>query len=122
MLKNRYRSREDKLRNLLLDELKSKTPKVENLVTIVNEFEKDNLNSIEKLKRGKKVEMNRIKGALKQSINAHGVITKELVGSASKRIYGAIMEDENVSVNKTRNLLMLVGISLVIGLLIGLMF
>jgi hypothetical protein len=31
-----------------------------------------------------------INGALKQTINAHGPITKERIGSATKRILGAL--------------------------------
>ena len=51
--------------------------------------------TIEKLRRAKKVETNKIKGALKSTIQAHGAITMVLIGSATKRIYGSLLADSN---------------------------
>jgi hypothetical protein len=68
---------------------------IEKVLRIVDEYEKDNLATIEKLKRTKTLDVNRINGALKQTINAHGPITKVLIGSASKRIYGSLLNDNN---------------------------
>jgi len=62
------------------------------ILKAVDEYEKDNLDTIEKLKRHRSLEINKINGALKQTINAHGAITKELIGSASKRIYGSLLD------------------------------
>ena len=68
---------------------------IEKVLKIVDEYEKDNLATIEKLKRTKTLDVNRINGALKQTINAHGPITKVLIGSATKRIYGSLLNDNN---------------------------
>jgi hypothetical protein len=68
---------------------------IEKVLRIVDEYEKDNLATIEKLKRNKTLDVNRINGALKQTINAHGPITKVLIGSATKRIYGSLLNDNN---------------------------
>ena len=67
---------------------------LDNILKIVDEYEKDNLETINKLKRLKSLDTNRINGALKQTINAHGPITKVLIGSATKRIYGSLLIDE----------------------------
>ncbi len=67
---------------------------VRRILAVVDEYEKDNLESIEKLKRTRTVEVNKINGALKQAINAHGPITKVLIGSATKRIMGAMLDNK----------------------------
>jgi hypothetical protein len=67
---------------------------LDKILKIVDEYEKDNLETINKLKRLKSLDTNRINGALKQTINAHGPITKILIGSATKRIYGSLLIDE----------------------------
>ena len=91
------KTRRGKLKNNLETKLLNKTvgsSEIETILNIVDEYENDNLDTIEKLKRNKKVELNKINGALKQSINAHGAITKILIGSASKRIYGALLDNQ----------------------------
>ena len=91
------KTRRGKLKNNLETKLLNKTvgsSEIETILNIVDEYENDNLDTIEKLKRDKKVELNKINGALKQSINAHGAITKILIGSASKRIYGALLDNQ----------------------------
>ena len=97
-MKNKiYFTRRGKLKSHLELNLLNKTVgfnEIEVILNMVDEYEKDNLDTIQKLKRYKKVELNKINGALKQSINAHGAITKILIGSASKRIYGALLDNQ----------------------------
>lgn len=91
------KTRRGKLKTNLETKLLNKTvgsSEIETILNIVDEYEKDNLDTIEKLKRNKKVELNKINGALRQSINAHGAITKILIGSASKRIYGVLLDNQ----------------------------
>jgi len=73
-------------------ELSKPQPDIEIILQHVDEYEKDNLATIEKLKKEKQVDTKKINGALKQAINAHGPITKVLIGSATKRIYGALLD------------------------------
>jgi hypothetical protein len=108
---------EDKLFNLKLIEAKD----IEQVISVFNDFEKDNINTIEKLKRGKKVELKKINGALRQTINAHGPITMELIGSASKRIYGAMMDNVKVTKQPYKRLVWY-GIVIFLILLLTLMF
>ena len=94
---NIFKTRRGKLKTNLETKLLNKivgSSEIEDILNIVDEYEKDNLDTIEKLKRVRKVELNKINGALKQSINAHGPITKILIGSASKRIYGALLDTQ----------------------------
>ena len=65
------------------------------IIEYVDEYEKNNIDSIEKLKKEKKLDLDIINGALKMCINDHGPITKVLIGSASKRIYGSLMINPN---------------------------
>lgn len=91
---NLLTTRIGKLEEKIKLELKSKSPSVDTILGYVNEYEKDNLATIEKLRKEKKIEINRINGAIKQCFKAHPVITKELTGSLSKRIYGALLSGE----------------------------
>jgi hypothetical protein len=75
--------------------------KIEDIIKLVNQYEKNNLDTIENLKRGKTVEMNKINGALKQTIHSHGPITMVLIGSASKRIWGALLDNHTVEPKTT---------------------
>ena len=97
-MKNKiYFTRRGKLKSGLELNLLNKTVgsnEIEVILNMVDEYEKDNVDTIEKLKRDKKVELNKINGALKQTINAHGPITKILIGSASKRIYGVLLDNQ----------------------------
>lgn len=88
------RTRKGKLKDKISYELDKPNPDIEVILTYVDDYEKANLDTITKLKKGKTIELNRINGGLKQCINAHGPITKELIGSAGKRIYGALLEDK----------------------------
>jgi len=91
---NLLRTRGGKLENTIKQELAKTQPDLTLIMDSVYEYEKANLATIEKLKRDKKFETNRINGALKQTIQAHGNITMSLIGSATKRIYGALLSDE----------------------------
>lgn len=93
----KYKTRYQKLKIALENNIIGKTitdKDIDNIIIIFNSFEQNNLRVIEKLSKDKKIELNRIKGGLKQTINAHGNITKELIGSACKRIYGALIYQE----------------------------
>jgi hypothetical protein len=95
---NALKTRNGKLRNKLSNNFLNKklTDKdIDDLISVIENYEKVNLSSIDKLKKDKAIESKRISGALKQTINAHGVITKELIGSATKRIMGALLADNN---------------------------
>jgi len=92
---NKLKTRKGRLEDSIRIELAKDDPKIENIVSAVESYQKDNIDTIEKLKKKKRVDLNKINGALKQTINAHGPITKLLIGSASKRIYGAIIENPN---------------------------
>lgn len=91
---NILKTRGGKLENTIKQELEKAEPDLVVIMDSVYEYEKSNLATIEKLKRDKKLETNRINGALKQTIQAHGPITMTLIGSATKRIYGSILSDE----------------------------
>lgn len=91
---NLLKTRGGKLENTIKQELEKAEPDLVVIMDSIYEYEKSNLATIEKLKRDKKVETNRINGALKQTIQAHGPITMTLIGSATKRIYGSILSDE----------------------------
>jgi len=87
------RTRRGKLSDRINKELSKSEPSLEELLVIFNEYEKNNLDTIEKLKKEKLYETKRISGALKQTINAHGPITSLLIGSATKRIYGSLLSN-----------------------------
>jgi hypothetical protein len=91
---NLLKTRGGKLENTIKLELAKAEPDLSVIMSSIHEYEKSNLATIEKLKRDKKLETNRINGALKQTIQAHGPITMTLIGSATKRIYGSILSDE----------------------------
>jgi len=90
----RFKTRKGKLENRLREEIGKNNPDLDKVVAIVEGFESDNLKTIDKLKKKKKITLNKINGGLKQSINAHGPITKNFIGSASKRILGSLLEAE----------------------------
>ena len=88
-------TRKGRLENKLRAELAMPKPEIGKLLDAIDEFEADNIATIEKLKKKKQIDTKRINGALKQTINAHGPITKLLIGSASKRIYGSMLTNED---------------------------
>jgi hypothetical protein len=64
------------------------------IIYLFEKYESKNLSIIDKLNRVRVLEQNRIKGGLKQTINAHGPIDKKLIGSATKRILGSLLSNE----------------------------
>jgi len=77
----------------------------------VDEYEKDNLNTINHLKKEKIITTKRINGAIKQFLHAHPMLTKELIGSLSKRIVGAMLSNHPPKKDITMKLL-LIGFSI----------
>jgi hypothetical protein len=87
------KTRRGKLSEKLKNEIEKPTSNLENILIIIDDYEKNNLETIDKLKKDKLYETKRISGALKQTINAHGPITSVLIGSATKRIHGALLNN-----------------------------
>lgn len=52
------------------------------------------LKGCNKLNREVIITKRRISGGIRQTINAHGPITLDLIPSASKRIYGALLSNK----------------------------
>lgn len=96
---NILKTRRGRLVEKIKYELSKPQPNLEMILKHVDDYERDNLATIDKLKKGKAVDAKKINGALKQAINAHGPITKQLIGSATKRVLGALV------VNKKETLL-----------------
>lgn len=95
-MKIKYKSREERLKNKLSGLFLNKTitpDKLDAMILAVNDYEKANLDTINKLKKDKLYETKRISGALRQTINAHGPITLNYIGSATKRIYGVLLDN-----------------------------
>ncbi len=88
-------TRKGRLENKLRAELAMPKPEVGKLLVAIDEFEADNIATIEKLKKKKQIDAKKINGALRQTIQAHGDITKVLIGSATKRIYGSLLSDKS---------------------------
>ncbi len=91
-----FRTRKQKLKNKIIRELYQAQPDINNILLYVDEYEKNNLITINKLNRKKVVTLRKINGALKQTIDAHGAITMQFVSSATKRIYGSVMEKDTL--------------------------
>jgi len=117
-VKTRRGKLEDGLKGILPEEIED----VDAILDLVDIYEQDNLDTIGKCKRDKSLELKRINGALKQSIDAHGPINKVLIGSTSKRIYGALLLIEEKKIPNAYLSVRYVVIGLVIGFLIGLIF
>ena len=94
------KTRKDKIKEFLQFKLNGKlnSDDINNVIKAFETYQKDNLDTITKLKRIKSYESKRISGALKQTINAHGPITKEFIGSATKRVYGSLLDYRNNNV------------------------
>lgn len=90
-----FKSRKDKIKGVLEhnygDKLSEK--EINEILLVFDVYEQDNLKTIDKLKRDKIYDTKRISGALKQTINAHGPITPQYIGSATKRIYGSLLDN-----------------------------
>jgi hypothetical protein len=78
------------------------------------------INILNKSERERIVESNRIKGAIKQFLNNHPILTKELIGSLTKRIQGALLSNKPVK-KETNNSFGLVMICFIIGVIAGLL-
>jgi transcriptional regulator NrdR family protein len=92
------KTRKTRLREKITFELNKAEPNIDYILSCVDEYEQFNLLTIKKLKRKKEVDTRKINGAIKQTINAHGPITKDLISSATKRIYGALLTDEKENI------------------------
>jgi hypothetical protein len=92
IFKTRRGKLEQKLKIELFQTINTDETLIDMILKHVDEYEKDNLETIEKLRKEKSVDTKRINGALRQTINAHGPITMLLIGSATKRIHGALIE------------------------------
>jgi hypothetical protein len=90
----KFLTRRGKLEAKLKVELGKPIPNLEAILKHIDIYEKDNLDTINILKKEKIYVAKRINGALKSTINAHGPITKLLIGSASKRILGSLLSNE----------------------------
>ena len=91
---NILKTRRGKLGEKIRSEISKEHPNIEEILVYVDQYEKDNLETIEKLKRDKVLDTKRINGAIKQFLNSHPVLTKLLIGSLTKRIYGALLSDK----------------------------
>jgi hypothetical protein len=68
---------------------------INNIMSLIKDYERKNIEQIGKLQKKRTITIRKIVGGLKQTINAHGPISKEFIGSAAKRIYGAMINDVN---------------------------
>jgi hypothetical protein len=101
---NILRTRKGKLKEKIEYELEAENPDLAKILKAIDDYEKANLDTINKLRRKKSLDIKRINGALKQTINAHGPITKDFIGSASKRIYGSLLKEKRTGfINKILN-------------------
>lgn len=118
-----FKKKRVNVRERIKRELEAPTPNLENIIRVVEDYEKDNIRFIEKLKKEKSYEAKRISGALKQTIHAHGPITSVLIGSATKRILGSLLNNETVekdciNINKGTVNLIICGIVVAVALAI----
>jgi len=90
---NILKTRNGRLKYKIQYELKQEEPNIDIILQHIEQYEKDNLETIDKLKRKRVLDTKRINGGLRQAINVHGPITKVLIGSATKRILGALLDN-----------------------------
>jgi transcriptional regulator NrdR family protein len=91
-MRNKYNKLESEIQELW----KNKILTSDEIVNLFKKYEQSNLNKIKKLNKRRSFEHNRIRGGLKQTINAHGPIDMKLVGSATKRISGSLITNEDI--------------------------
>lgn len=91
---NILKTRRGKLHDKINAELAKNEVDIDVILNYVDQYEKDNLETIEKLKRLKTLETKKINGAIKQFLNVHPTLTKILIGSLTKRIYGSLLTDK----------------------------
>lgn len=89
-MNRKFKSRRVLLENKLKLELAKSSPSLSEILKHIDIYEKDNLTTIDRLRKERHVDSKKITGALRQCITAHGPITKLLIGSATKRILGAL--------------------------------
>ena len=91
----KFLTRRDKLESNLRDRFTNITDNdIKYICDLFEDYEKNNLKTIEILKREKKVEIRKINGAIKQFLNVHPKLTYDLINSLGKRVYGAILSDK----------------------------
>lgn len=91
---NILKTRRGKLHDKINTELAKNEVNIDVILNYVDQYEKDNLETIEKLKRLRTLETKKINGAIKQFLNVHPTLTKILIGSLAKRIYGSLLTDK----------------------------
>lgn len=121
---NILKTRNGNLKHKLQERLLNKTiteEDIEFILEAVKGYEEKNLETIDKLKKEKIYETKRISGALKQTIHAHGPITNNFIGSATKRIYGSLLSNGDIKHSKYYKIhkgnLMLIGIIVFVTIL-----
>ena len=113
------KSRRGKLEEKINLELKNETPNVNYILDCIDYYEKDNLETIKKLRKNKIIDTKRISGGLKSTIHAHGPITEKLIGSATKRIYGTLLVSSTKPKYSSRDIIdKIIVITVIISLLI----
>jgi len=110
-------TRRGRLENKLRVELAMSKPEVGKLLDAIDEFEADNIATIEKLKKKKQIEAKKINGAIRQTINAHGPVTMLLIGSCTKRILGSLMTNE-IEKDEPKYSIKSIGVGLIIGMIL----
>lgn len=114
-----FKSRRDKLKNTIEFEINSVQPDINYILTAVDNYEKDNLKTIKTLKRKKTITLRKINGAIKSFLTAHPILTKQLIGSLGKRIYGNLLNPSiEPKISKRELNIKLLRIILEIGLII----
>jgi hypothetical protein len=93
-------TRKDKLRYKIEQELMQPIPNIDKILFHFYNFEKNNIDTIEKLKRDRKVDIRKINGAIKQTLNDHPNFNKNLIGSMGKRIYGSMLQQKKENIFK----------------------
>lgn len=91
---NILKTRRGKLHDKINAELAKNEVDIGVILNYVDQYEKDNLETIDKLKRLRTLETKKINGAIKQFLNVHPTLTKILIGSLTKRIYGSLLTDK----------------------------
>jgi len=76
---NILKTRNGRLKYKIQYELKQEEPNIDIILQHIEQYEKDNLETIDKLKRKRVLDTKRINGGLRQAINVHGPITKVLI-------------------------------------------
>jgi len=122
MIKRNNKTRRDKLVCCVDDELNNAYPNIDSILNCVDVYEKNNLDIIDKCNRVRKIDSNRVSGAIKQTINSHGSITKQLIGSTTKRILGAMLENNTEIKTEKKINGFLIMFSIITLLIFGLLF